>query len=1255
MSIIDRIRTILSGGTAEHLYAIPVHDALIFTPAQQTPEDEHWQIDSPLAIHALNELICSGRAIEDEGQFRIPWDDLYVVLDDEDQAAAIASLAIPPLGDLRPRLRSANSLDDPEFEIAIDGWLDGTRRTSAMKLGAIARSEDRLQLLSKDAYALTKAVDEFWRHPQRTAASNRFHWGRIRTLAVRANAGLDRFLADTVVLTPEKLLIRLVDTDVAGSGVVEIQPWFAGAPETWLSCFDGSARVKDMYHIVTDQGLVEVVVSPSVGSVLSAIKAMPGRRAAGAAAERFLHNPFAALGPDAVEVLDEGQFDDARREAGIDFERFVARVLMPAGEIVEVGVVIEHIGEQPGNSVYECFSAPADLQKFIARVESKLETGSQLCEWRRHRLELSSDTAAELELLKGAYIEWTRPKVTIKAADVLDLSRYSQRVSGIGIQPRIVSPYIPAQSGDDPWFPESPVAPGSCVSVSVSVSIGDDRTLELLVDSKVYETIKQATEQAEASGETTISMPGHPDVVPVSTAKAIINELEDRFGNIKKQPEAGTAGIAKRESRSRYRKELLLRANIAQPEFAEERAKELLLAPNAEPRLPKSLKDGVTLKDHQISGVAWLQNLFGKAPSQCRGAVLADDMGLGKTLQLLVMICRALEEKPELDPVLVVAPVSLLENWKEEAEKFFGQQGPRILTLYGSTLNSLRAPRHTIEVALIEQGIARFLRPDWQGDAQIVLTTYETLRDLEFSLAAVRWSLMICDEAQKIKNPAAMVTRAAKKQNVGFRIACTGTPVENSLADLWCLFDFVQPGLLGALNEFGATYRRPIECETDEQKERIEQLRTLIAPQILRRTKRDVAKDLPPKIIVEEPRKLKLSDHQRALYGDALEQFKLRGHLNTNSPFKNHLGLLHFLRKLCIAPEPELMASKAESLSSYRKKNPKIDWLIYTLRQIETKGEKAIVFCEFRDTQTLLAHYIEQEFRFRPDIINGDTEAATSAADSRQKRIKRFQSQDGFGIIILSPIAVGFGVNIQAANHVIHFSRTWNPAKEDQATDRAYRIGQTRTVYVYYPVVCADDFTTFDVKLDRLLERKRSLSDDMLNGCGDLSPSDFGDIVQVDSRVFDERISLDDALKLDPLEFEALIAALWKKQGFRFVALTPRTGDGGIDVIAKTVNVGELIQCKSSQTEGTNLGWEAIKDVVTGEAKYKFEHPGVAFTKVAVTNQFFNDNARFHADLNKVRLVDQTTLAQLLGTHCVVRGDIETLLSSRLHVRIERE
>jgi len=172
----------------------------------------------------------------------------------------------------------------------------------------------------------------------------------------------------------------------------------------------------------------------------------------------------------------------------------------------------------------------------------------------------------------------------------------------------------------------------------------------------------------------------------------------------------------------------------------------------------------------------------------------------------------------------------------------------------------LRVPREAIDERLrTEDGLVRFLKPGWVGNAKIVLTTYETLRDLEFSFAAESWSVMVCDEAQRIKNPAAMVTRAAKKQNVWFKIACTGTPVENTLADLWCLFDFVQPGLLGALNDFGQRYRKPIEARNDEERTRVEELRTRISPQILRRTKAEVAKDLPQKIIVEECRRLLLS------------------------------------------------------------------------------------------------------------------------------------------------------------------------------------------------------------------------------------------------------------------------------------------------------------------------------------------------------------------------------------------------------------
>jgi SNF2 family DNA or RNA helicase len=549
--------------------------------------------------------------------------------------------------------------------------------------------------------------------------------------------------------------------------------------------------------------------------------------------------------------------------------------------------------------------------------------------------------------------------------------------------------------------------------------------------------------------------------------------------------------------RSSERRGLVVKPNVDTLDYEEQRG---ALTPSGEPpRLPSSLLPDIRLKDHQLVGVAWLQHLWRLSPSACRGALLADDMGLGKTIQLLTFIASVIENEPESDPFLIVAPVSLLDNWKEEISKFFAPGTIEVLTLYGATLTRKRVSKRELEEELVNAGVTRLLTPGWMGSAQVVLTTYETLRDLEFSLARQRWSAMICDEAQKIKNPNALVTRAAKKQNARLKIACTGTPVENTLTDIWCLFDFVQPGLLGALKCFGERYRRPIEARTDEEKGRIDELRALIDPQKLRRMKSEVAKDLPDRIEVESCRALPLSERQRRYYADAVAAFRRREDTQRSSGLHSPLGLLQYLRRLCSDPRrPGQAADDSESVADIERHSPKMSWLVQQLRVIKSRGEKVIIFCEFRDLQRTLQRVIGERFGFVPDVINGETTAQSGNANSRQRRINRFQGQPGFGVIVLSPLAVGFGVNIQAANHVVHFTRTWNPAKEDQATDRAYRIGQEKDVYVYYPVVVAHDFMTFDAKLDTLLDWKRALSTDMLNGASDLSLEDFGDLQSPD-------------------------------------------------------------------------------------------------------------------------------------------------------------
>jgi SNF2 family DNA or RNA helicase/Holliday junction resolvase len=630
-----------------------------------------------------------------------------------------------------------------------------------------------------------------------------------------------------------------------------------------------------------------------------------------------------------------------------------------------------------------------------------------------------------------------------------------------------------------------------------------------------------------------------------------------------------------------------------------------------------------------------------------RGCVFADDMGLGKTLQLLAFVHWYLDQPDACDPVLIVAPVSLLENWRNEIAKFFLPHAREPLILYGKALSEVRLDKAGVDRALLEKGLTRFLRPDWLGGARIVLTTYETLRDQEFSLSATRWAIMICDEAQKIKTPSALVTRAAKKQNVAFKIACTGTPVENSLTDLWCLFDYVQPGLLGPLNQFGRSYSRPIEAQTAGQKAAVERLRALIEPQVLRRTKKEVA-DLPPKILDLACADLPISPRQLALYASVVDDYQALRQAMEQAPDRKAggaalLSMLHRLRNICADPRDEgLRASPIVALDDYCRISPKMRWLMERLAAVQAAGEKVIVFTEFRNIQRLLQHLIGKRFGIRVSVVNGDTGVGTAASDSsRQAIIDAFQGKPGFNVIILSTTAVGFGVNIQAANHVVHFTRPWNPAKEDQATDRAYRIGQEKTVHVYCPTVTAQGFETFEKKLNDLLDIKRRLAGDMLNGYDDIGAGDWeglsapgGTAIPVATRIGVEHLT-----SMEPVTFESLCARLWSLEGYT-VYRTPASGDGGVDVVAFRGEVGALIQCKTTSDANRALGWEGVRDVVAGAAAYRTIHPTVRFRLIAATNQAFNADAREQAAINGVQLVDRAYFAERLSKYEVGTNDL---------------
>lgn len=1195
------------------------------------------------------QLIDDGLAVQEPNdEVSITWGAFYEALRSPGYDALAKVLELPPFTPHKPSLHSKNSLTDTDFSIAIAGWSSGQNFHEQPRiLGAMLVRDETTELMLPEQWELFNEVVAFSRRKpeQRNEIEHRQSWGRIRAMALRAQANLDDFLHRSVVLTPERLNIGLrKSASIAEDSVIEIEPSFAGAPSNWLERFDSSREVLDRYDVVTPDGIVQVLITPQVKTVLQEVKRLPLRRVAGSRAQAFILNPYAALGPDAQEVIDEEQFEKARESAGLQYERFTPSIERDAtGYPSRVGLLIES-ASSTGLSTSEIeWLTDEDLSKFVTRLEASLAKGFQLLGWNGYDLELQGETPDHLAELKAALEQRRKSAAIVSYAQVHDLSAYSSRIEGIGVEKPYYSAYIAKKNDDEGWFPEN------VLPLITYVPEGESEPVAVPATKDTLEKLRKEIAKAEAAALDTLEIPWLPKPIPLAEAKSITSTFDMVLDDVKDRKFDPDNKATEGKNKPVAKKVLILRSNIQAVDYEEQRRQALLAFPE-EPEDPAGLSSDFKLLPHQRAGLAWLQHLYrSQATHNVRGAVLADDMGLGKTFQLLAFMAWLVERDPDVAPMLVVAPVSLLENWKEEAEKFIRPGLLPILTAYGEALAPLRVPRDAIDTRLrTEDGLVRFLKPGWVGKAKIVLTTYETLRDLEFSFAAERWSTMVCDEAQRIKNPAAMVTRAAKKQNVAFRVACTGTPVENTLADLWCLFDFIQPGLLGALNDFGQRYRKPIEARNEEERARVEELRTRISPQILRRTKAEVAKDLPPKIEVEDCRRLRMSSAQRNLYAKAIEDFKKRNDPTASVPFKNHLGLLQYLRLVCTDPRRYgLSIFKPERLDEYRAKSPKMDWLLEELQRIRDKDEKAIVFCEFRNIQRLLQHYIEQTFSVRPDIINGETSAAASHISSRQKRIKAFQERPGFGVIILSPVAVGFGVNIQAANHVIHYTRTWNPAKEDQATDRAYRIGQKKSVYVYYPVVTADDFSTFDVKLDQLLTRKRGLASDMLNGAGDLSPNDFN-IAEVipegDTADVDERIDLELALRMEWRHFEGLAAALWSKQGYELCYCTPSTGDQGVDVVAISGDRGVLIQTKTSSNDGTKLGWETVKDVVGGEAFYRRRHPHVTFKKVGVTNQFFNAQAHEHAQLNDVKLIDQTLLSEMLRTYPVTMLELERLL-----------
>jgi SNF2 family DNA or RNA helicase len=475
-----------------------------------------------------------------------------------------------------------------------------------------------------------------------------------------------------------------------------------------------------------------------------------------------------------------------------------------------------------------------------------------------------------------------------------------------------------------------------------------------------------------------------------------------------------------------------------------------------DPQIPEGLEG--ELRHYQERGYKWLYNNF-KAGI---GSLIADDMGLGKTVQVIALLQR-LKEEDQLDSesVLVIVPATLITNWYHEINKF----APHLsINIYHGQDRKLGINSH-----------------------EIIITTYSLARIDRKKLNRKNWQIIISDETQKIKNPSSRQTKAVKSLNAKNKIAMTGTPVENRLMDYWSIFDFIMENFLGPRSKFKYNFAIPIERYRDQKK--LEEFRNITAPFILRRTKTDpnVIDDLPEKMELDEYTSLK--QKQAALYQKIIDETRDKLTQARDIDRKGQIfKLLNSLKQVCNHPAQYLGEEEGNLEES-----GKSELLIELLDKIFDRHEKALIFTQYVQMGTLLVKMLKEKYGFKPLFLHGSL--------SRKKRdelIDNFQNEPRKKIFILSLRAGGVGLNLTTANHVIHYDLWWNPAVENQATDRAFRIGQEKDVTSYRLITEG----TFEERINDILKRKKKLADMAVRSgekwITELSDEELHDLIKLD-------------------------------------------------------------------------------------------------------------------------------------------------------------
>lgn len=444
---------------------------------------------------------------------------------------------------------------------------------------------------------------------------------------------------------------------------------------------------------------------------------------------------------------------------------------------------------------------------------------------------------------------------------------------------------------------------------------------------------------------------------------------------------------------------------------------------------PETLKGD--LRPYQQTGLKWLWTNVSKGFGVC----MADDMGLGKTIQIISLILKMKEEGNLKKPILVICPTTLMGNWMKE------------LQMFAPSLD-----------AVIYHGAERKL----EVNHDVILTTYAIMRiDVE-ELKKHTWGMVIVDEAQNIKNPDTAQTLAIKTLKADVKVAMTGTPVENRLTELWSIFDFINQGYLGSLREFQKSYAIPIE--RFKENSRAAKLKMSVSPFVLRRLKTDkhVISDLPEKMVLNEY--CYLSKPQAVLYEKTLNEMMSKiSEFSGINRRGNIFKLITALKQICNHPYQFLKSGEMS-----RELSGKMDKCISTVQSIIDNGEKTLIFTQYKEMGDILTKVITEECGTEPLFFHGSL-----TVPQREELINRFQNEADCKVMILSLKAGGTGLNLTSATNVIHYDLWWNPAVEDQATDRTYRIGQDKNVMVHRMITLG----TFEEKIDEMLKAKKELAD----------------------------------------------------------------------------------------------------------------------------------------------------------------------------------